>query len=382
MAFSFHAYAATQESNPADLARAMEAFPQDVLPVRIKDIVDIEGVRENILVGYGLVVGLLNTGDNTVSSPFTQESLVAMLERLGVNTRDKMRNLKPKNVAAVMVTAKLPAFARQGSKIDVSVSALGDAKSLNGGVLLVTPLVGADGEIYAVAQGAIATSGFAAAGESGTTVTKNVPTNAMISNGAIVEKEVPYTLGNLSTLRLSLKNPDFTTAKRIADAINTLPIQDTSSLAEALDSTTIQISIPEPYRKNPSLLLTQFETLYVVPDQVARVILDEKDGVIVMGENVRISTVAVSQGNLTIKVSESSQVSQPGAFSGGTTTSTPQSDVDVMESGKRMAVLPAGITLGELVKALNAFGVTPRDMAAILRTIKAAGAMHAELEIR
>ncbi|MBY0264620.1 MAG: flagellar basal body P-ring protein FlgI [Holosporales bacterium] len=360
----------------------MEDFPEDLLPVRIKDIVDFEGVRENMLIGYGLVVGLKNTGDNPSSSPFMRESLVSMLERLGVNTRDKMRLLKTKNVASVMVTAKLHPFAKQGSKIDVSVSAMGDAKSLNGGVLLVTPLVGADSEIYAVAQGAIATSGYDASGSSGTSVTKGVPTNAVISSGAIVEREVAFSLKDMKKMRVSLKNPDFTTARRIADAINTLETSTKKSIAEALDTTSVMITIPPEYQENPSGLISKLERLYVVPDQVARVILDEKEGVIVMGEHVRISTVAIAQGNLTIQISESSQISQPGSFSSGTTEKVEQSDVEVTESGKKMIILPSGVTLGELVKGLNAFGVTPRDMAAILRAIKAAGAMQAELEIR
>jgi flagellar P-ring protein precursor FlgI len=379
---SLGTHQAFSEPTTQDLAKAMEDFPEDLLPVRIKDIVDFEGVRENMLIGYGLVVGLKNTGDNPSSSPFMRESLVSMLERLGVNTRDKMRLLKTKNVAAVMVTAKLHPFAKQGSKIDVSVSAMGDAKSLNGGVLLVTPLVGADSEIYAVAQGAIATSGYDASGSSGTSVTKGVPTNAVISSGAIVEREVAFSLKDMKKMRVSLKNPDFTTARRIADAINTLETSAKKSIAEALDTTSVMITIPPEYQENPSGLISKLERLYVVPDQVARVILDEKEGVIVMGEHVRISTVAIAQGNLTIQISESSQISQPGSFSSGTTEKVQQSDVEVTESGKKMIILPSGVTLGELVKGLNAFGVTPRDMAAILRAIKAAGAMQAELEIR
>jgi flagellar P-ring protein precursor FlgI len=358
----------------------MSFFAKDLLPVRIKDIVYIEGVRENMLLGYGLVVGLLNTGDNPRNSPFTQESLVSMLERLGMSTRDRMNQINAKNVAAVMVTAKLPAFARQGSKIDVSVSAVGDCKSLQGGVLLVTPLLGADGQVYAVGQGSIATSGFNVTGASGTSITKNVPTNAIIANGAIVEKEVPFALKNLSKLHLSLKNPDFTTARRVAEAINTLSPAG-PALAEATDPNTITVRIPDMYRKNPSELIAKIELLYVTPDQVARVVVDEKNGVIVMGDNVRISTVAISQGNLTIKISESPQVSQPNPFGGGETMAVAQSDVDVTETGNKIVILPAGVTLGELVKALNAFGVPPRELSAILMAIKKAGAIHAEFEI-
>ena len=383
---SFLSKATADRSSPGVLSRVMQALPQEILPVRIKDIVDFEGVRENLLIGYGLVVGLSNTGDTTNSSPFTKESLVGMLERMGVNTRDQMASIKSKNVAAVIVTARLPPFSQQGTKIDVTVSAMGDAKSLNGGVLLVTPLLGADGEIYAVAQGSLATSSFSASGQSGTSITKGSPTNAEITNGAIVEREIPFVLRNMNSLRLSLKNPDFTTSSRISAAINgaikDLGAQALGTYSEALDPKTVLVYLSAPYQRNPSLFLSKIETLYVAPDQVARVILDEKDGVIVMGEHVRISTVAVSQGNLTIQVTETPMISQPTAGSFGQTRETNQSEVTVSETGKQMRILSSGATFGDLVRGLNAFGVTPNDLAAILRNIKAAGAMHAELDIR
>ena len=281
---------------------------------RIKDIASFEGVRDNILVGYGLVVGLNGTGDTLTNSPFTQQSLIGMLERLGINVRNS--TMKTANVAAVMVTATLQPFSRAGTRIDVSVSALGDAKSLQGGTLLVTPLVGADGDVYAVSQGTISVSGFVAQGQSAT-VTKNVPTTARIANGAIVEREIGFELASLQSVRVSLRNPDFTTANRVAQAVNSF-LGSTSAVT--LDPSTIAVSVPQKYRDNVPGLLTDIEQLRVVPDQTARVVIDEQSGVIVMGENVRISTVAIAQGNLTIRITEAPQVSQPTPFSTGGTT--------------------------------------------------------------
>lgn len=343
---------------------------------RIKDIVDVEGVRDNMLIGYGLVVGLNGTGDSLNNSPFTEQSLVGMLERMGVNTRGT--NLRTKNVAAVMVTATLPPYAAQGTRIDVTVSAMGDSKSLLGGTLLVTPLLGADGEVYAVGQGPIAVSGFSAQGQ-GASVTRGVPTAGRISSGAIVEREIQFSLAELPVLRLSLRNPDFTTAQRVATAIN---MQLRGNRAQATDPASVLLTVPEARRGDIVGLVTEIEQLRITPDQVARVVVDEKSGVIVMGENVRISTVAIAQGNLTIRVTETPQVSQPGPFSQGQTAVVPRTDIQVDDqSNNRLAVMGSGVTLQELVQSLNALGVGPRDMIAILQSIKAAGALQAEIEV-
>ena len=349
------------------------------LKVRLKDIVSFEGVRENQLVGYGLVVGLKGTGDTLKDSPYALETMISMLERLGVNVRDKGTDMKSKNVAAVMVTASLPAFARHGTSVDVRVSAIGTAKDLLGGTLLVTPLMGADGEVYAVAQGPLVTGGFSADGQSGTSVTKGVPTSARIANGALVEKEIAFEMSMLKSIRLSLRNPDMTTAKRVAQAINA---HTKSSAAQAMDPSTVNLSIPTNEQNQVMNFLTDIEQLLVVPDQVAKVIIDEQNGVIVMGQQVRISSVAVSHGNLTIRITETPQVSQPNPFSNtGTTTTVPRTAIDVNEGGKKMTVLEEGVSLQELVDHLNSLGVAPRDMITILRTIKAAGALQAEIEV-
>jgi flagellar P-ring protein precursor FlgI len=347
---------------------------------RIKDIADFEGVRENLLVGYGLVVGLNGTGDSLDKSPFTQQSLIGMLERLGVNTRDNLSKLDTDNVAAVMVTATLKPFARQGTKLDISVNALGDAKSLQGGTLLVTPLLGADGEVYAVAQGPVAIGGFTATGRA-QTVTKGTPTTGRISNGAIVEREVGFDLAKLETIKITLRNPDLTTARRIAQAINR-SLKDNA--ARPLDPATVQLNVPAGYKGNIVALLTDIEQLPVQPDQVARVVIDEASGVIVMGEKVQISTVAIAQGNLTIRITETPQVSQPGPFStGGTTVVVPRTDIQVDENrDKKLALLKSGVTLQELVNGLNSLGIGPRDLISILQAIKAAGALQAEIEVR
>lgn len=356
---------------------AAVALAQPAAASRIKDIADFEGVRENQLVGYGLVVGLNGTGDDLDSAVFTRESLIGMLDRLGVNARNE--DLDTDNVAAVMVTAALPGFARQGTGLDVNISALGDADSLLGGTLLVTPMVGADGEVYAVAQGPVAIGGFSAQGQAGS-VTKGVPTSGRIANGAIVEREIGFQMAAMHTVKISLRNPDFTTARRIADAVNRFLNQPA---AQPLDPGTVRLLVPESYRNNAVALLTDIEQLPVDPDQIARVVIDEQSGIIVMGENVRISTVAVAQGNLTIRVTETPQVSQPAPFSNtGTTTTVPRTDIEVdEESGNRLAVLPAGISLQELVNSLNALGVGPRDMISILQSIKAAGALQADIEV-
>ena len=343
--------------------------------VRIKDIADVEGVRDNQLVGYGLVVGLNGTGDRLDSAVFTRQSLIGMLERLGVNTRDQEAKLQTKNVAAVMVTSNLPAFARSGSRIDVAVSALGDAKDLTGGTLLVTPLLGADGEVYAVAQGALATGAISALGAAGS-VTRNVPTAARIANGATVEREVPQ-LASRTTLRLGLRNPDLTTARRMADAINRVLGAGT---ARATDQRTVSLALGG---RDPVDVLGRIEDLRVEPDSPAVVVIDEASGTIVMGANVRISTVAIAQGNLTIRVSEAPQVSQPEALSNGRTAVVPRTSIQVDDSGdKRLGILRGGVTLRDLVASLNALGVGPRDMISILQSIKAAGALQADLQVR
>lgn len=344
---------------------------------RIKDIADVEGVRDNVLIGYGLVVGLNGTGDKTDDIAFTKESLIAMLERLGVNTRDG--KLDTKNVAAVMVTGTLPPFARQGTRVDVTVSAMGKATSLQGGSLLVTPLVGADGEVYAVAQGQVAIGGFSATGQ-GASVVKNVPTAGRIASGGIVEREIPFALNSLRDVKLALRNPDFTTARRIAQAINAYV---GSRVANPLDPSTVQLQVPPSYSGTVTDLITDVEQLRVEPDQMARVVIDEHSGIIVIGANVRISEVAIAQGNLTIRVTETPQVSQPAPFSAtGTTTTVPRTDIEVNEDkDRRLAIVNDGVSLQELVDGLNALGVGPRDMIGILQAIKAAGALNAEIEV-
>jgi flagellar P-ring protein precursor FlgI len=344
---------------------------------RIKDIADFEGVRENQLVGYGIVVGLNGTGDDLESAVFTRESLIGMLERLGVNARDE--DLETENVAAVMVTASLPPFARQGAEVDVTISALGDASSLQGGTLLVTPMVGADGEVYAVAQGQVTIGGFSAAGAA-ESVLRGVPTSGRIARGAIVEREVPFDLGALQTVNIALRNPDFTTARRIADAINTQLDRD---VAYPQDSGTVVLNVAMG-GGDPAALLTDIETLPIEPDLPAKVVIDENTGVIVMGDTVRISKVAVAQGNLTIRITETPQVSQPNPFSNtGVTVVVPRTNVEVQEDADRkLAVIDPGVTLEELVAGLNSLGVSPRDMISILQTIKTAGALQAELMVQ
>jgi flagellar P-ring protein precursor FlgI len=344
---------------------------------RIKDIVDFEGVRENLLIGYGLVVGLNGTGDTLSSSIFTRESLVGMLERLGVNARDD--SLKTDNVAAVMVTATLPPFAKQGTRIDLTISAIGDSKSLLGGTLLVTPLVGADGEVYAVAQGPVAVGGVAAQG-AGATLSRGVPTNGRIASGAIIEREIAFDLQALDTIRISLRNPDFTTAKRITQAINAFI---GAPVARSQDSATVSILVPDNYRGQNVALITDIEQLQVTPDMSAKVVIDEQTGIIVMGENVRISTVAIAQGNLTIRITETPQVTQPQPFAEtGETVTVPRTQIEIDEDAeKRLSLLSKSVTLQELVDGLNALGIGPRDMISILQAIKAAGALQAEIEL-
>lgn len=347
---------------------------------RIKDIVAFEGVRDNILVGYGLVVGLNGTGDRLQNNAFTEQSMIGFLERQGVNTQGV--KLGSKNVAAVTITAKLPPFARAGANIDVSISALGDAKSLLGGTLIATSLSGPDGNVYAVAQGPVTVGGFSAAGNSGTNITKGVPTNGFISNGAIIEREIDFKLNDLQRLRLSLRNPDVTTANNLMRSINQ---QLGAGVSKVDDPGTVTVSIPANYKGDVVGMLADIETLTVATDQPARIVVDEATGTIVMGENVRISTVAVAQGNLIVKVEETPQVSQPNPFApiGAATVEVPRTDVTVSEqSGNKMAVLQEGATLKDMVAGLNALGVGPRDLITILQTIKAAGALQADIEAR
>ncbi len=343
---------------------------------RIKDITNVEGVRDNMLIGYGLVVGLNGTGDKLNNAPFTKQSLTAMLERLGVNVRDQ--NLNTGNVAAVMVTSTLPPFTNQGSRIDVNVSTMGDAKSLQGGTLLVTPLMGGDSEVYAVAQGPVTVSGFTASGDAGS-VTQNIPTAGRVPNGAIVEKEIGFDLASMPSVRLGLRNPDFTTARRIAATINQ---NYGAKIAEVENNASVKLT--PAAGKSMVDLVTDVEQLTVQPDEIAKIVIDERSGVIVMGANVRISTVAVAQGNLTVRITETPQVSQPAPFSqSGTTEVVPRTAVDITGQNDKanIAFLPEGVTLQELVSSLNALGVTPRDVITILQAIKAAGAIQAEIQV-
>ncbi len=342
---------------------------------RLKDLADVEGVRENQLIGYGLVVGLNNTGDSLNNSPFTKQSLQAMLERLGVNIRGAQ--LRTGNVAAVMVTANLRAFSTQGTRMDVVVSALGDAKSLQGGTLLVTPLLGADGNVYAVAQGTVAVAGFQAEGDAAKIV-RGVPTVGRISNGALVEREIDFALNRMTTVRLSLRNPDLTTAKRIAGAINDFM---GAPVAELVDRATVAISVPPKYQGNLVSLLTEIEPIVIEPDQPAKVVIDERSGIIVMGRDVRVSTVAVAQGNLTVTITEQPQVSQPNPFTKGRTQVVPRTNIQVQEDGRKFGLVNEGVSLKELVDGLNALGVGPRDLISILQAIKASGAIQAEIEV-
>ena len=343
---------------------------------RIKDIADFEGVRENQLVGYGLVVGLNGTGDNIKSINFAKESLISMLDQLGINARDGQ--LKSKNIAAVMVTASLPPFARQGSRIDVMVSAMGNAKSLQGGTLIATPLSGANGEVYAVAQGQIATGSVSAQGNNAS-VTRGVPTSGRIANGAIIENEIDFALDSLKNIRIALRNPDFTTARRISDAINAMLGQPAS---KALDPATVDLQIPQEYEDKVVDLMTKVEQLQVQPDQLAKVVIDESSGIIVIGKDVKINRLAIAQGNLTIKISEIPMVSQPLPFSNGTTVTQNVTAIDVNEEvNSRLSVLDTGVNLQELVDGLNALGVTPRDLISILQAVKASGALQADIEV-
>jgi flagellar P-ring protein precursor FlgI len=345
---------------------------------RIKDIVEFEGVRENMLVGYGLVVGLNNTGDSLQNAPFTKQAIQSMMERLGVNTHDPAATqlLNTKNIAAVMVTARLPPFAAPGSPIDATVSAMGDAKSLLGGTLVMTQLMAADGQTYAVAQGTVETGAVSASGASGSSITRGVPTAGRIAAGAIVEKETGFDLDQMSELRLTLRNPDFTTARHIAEAINTAY----PGTANAENPTIVALRPPAGH--DMVGFVTDVEDLQIEAEAPAKVVIDEVSGVVVMGADVRITQVAIAQGNLTISVQETPRVSQPAPFSQGTTTVVPQSQISVNEDkGKQLLLVGGAASLSNLVKGLNALGVTPRDMISILQAIKAAGALQADIAV-
>jgi flagellar P-ring protein precursor FlgI len=348
---------------------------QPAAAIRLKDIATFKGVRPNQLIGNGLVVGLNGTGDGT-NVDFNIQELANMLSRMGINvSRDK---IKVKNVATVAVTALLPAFARSGSKIDVQVSSLGDAKSLQGGTLLLTPLKGVDGQVYALAQGPVSVGGFAAGGQAGGGVTKNHPTAGRIANGATVEREIPLDFLDQESFTLSLHEADFTTSQRAVTAINR---GLRGNFALSRDGGTITVKIPPRFKGQVVPLLASLENLEVIPDSVAKVILDEKNGTVVMGANVRLSTVAVAHGNLMVRIKERPRVSQPLPFSEGETTVVPDTSVTTQEGENRLMVLPEGVSIGQVVQALNAIGVTPRDLIAILQAIKAAGALQAELEV-
>ena len=346
-----------------------------VWSARIKDIASLKGVRSNQLIGYGLVVGLNGTGDGS-GTKFTVQSLVNMMEHLGIHALPD--DVKVSNVAAVMVTADLPPFGREGSKLDVLVSSVGDAKSLQGGTLLLTPLRGVDNRIYALAQGPLIVGGFASSGAAGGGVQKNHPTVARIPGGASIEREIPFHFAKMQDLVISLNEPDFTTAMRVTDAINGTLGQ---KLAFPSDAGTIRVHVPGEMRKNMVGMMASLEQININPDSKARIIMDERTGTVVMGQDVRISSVAIAHGNLSVTIKESPQVSQPAPFSQGQTVVTPQSKVNVAEEQKRLIVMPSGTSLGEVVKALNAIGVSPRDLIAVFQAIKAAGALQADLEI-
>jgi flagellar P-ring protein precursor FlgI len=345
----------------------------DTDAARIKELGYINGVRSNQLIGYGLVVGLNGTGDKS-NTLFTFQSLANLLDKMGVKVDP--RSTKVNNVAAVMITADLPPFAKTGNKIDAIISSIGDAKSIEGGVLLLTQLKGADGEVYAIAQGPIVVGGFSVGGV-GATTQKNHPTVGRIVGGVSIEKEIPYDHMKAETVVVSLKTPDFTNARKIVDRIN----EAFSGSAYAKDGGTINITIPDSLKLNPVKFLAMIEGLEIKPDNLAKIVVDEKTGTVVIGENVRISTVAISHGNISVQIKEDQKVSQPLPFSSGTTVATPDTKMNVEEEKGHFMVMEGGISIRELVNALNSIGVSTRDVIIILQTIKAAGALHADLEV-
>lgn len=346
-------------------------------PVRIKDLVEFDGVRGNDLVGYGLVVGLNGTGDGIRNAPFTEEIMSNILERLGVNITGEQ--FRPKNVAAVFVTANLPPFSRTGGRIDITVSAIGDAKSLLGGTLIMTPLNAADGQIYAVGQGTVIAGGISADGDAGSVV-QGVPTAGVIPSGAYVEREVGFDFASLAQIRLALRTPDFTTAIRIEQAINKSFGRVVSRM---LDAGTVELDIKASRQASPAHAISKVENILVNPQRKARVVVDQRSGTIVLGEDVRISRVAVSQGNLTLRIEEQPIVVQPNPFAAGQSLVVPRTRASIEEGkGVGLAEVPDGTSLSEVIAGLNALGVSPRDMIDILKSIKAAGALHAEFVVR
>lgn len=344
---------------------------------RIKDITTVQGLRDNQLIGYGIVIGLQGTGDTMRNSPFTEQSLQAMLDRMGVNVMNA--NLRVRNVAGVAVTAKLPPFATLGSRIDVSIASIGDATSLKGGTLLMTPLMGADGQIYAVGQGSIAVSGFSAQGAA-ESVTQGVPTDARIPNGAIVERQVPGAFNDMNHLVLELSNPDFKTAALVADAVNRFAVASFGQpLAAERDMRSVIVKRPASI--NPARLMAMLGDLPVEPDAPARVVVDQRTGTVVMGANVKISPVALTHGNLTVKVTETPEVSQPLPRSDGVTVVVPRSDVKQEEQQGHLAMVD-GTDLQTLVNGLNRMGLKPSDVISILQAIKTAGALQAEMIVQ
>ena len=348
---------------------------RDAHAARVKDLTSIAGVRDNQLLGYGLVVGLNGTGDGN-NTGFSGQTVSTMLRTMGL-TIDAAK-IRARNAAAVMATATLPPFARAGGHVDVLVSSMGDAKSLQGGTLLLTPLRAPNGQIYAVAQGPVSIGGFAVSGKSGSKVQQNHPTVGQIANGALIEGEVGLQLNGREHIRMLLNNPDFTTSARLADTINT---RLGTEVARAVDSGTIEVQVLEPYRANVAAFVATLENMEVTPDQVAKVVLDERTGTIVIGENVRIATVAIAHGNLTIEIREEPQVSQPAPLSQGKTIVTPKSDVKVKEDKNQVVLFSQAVTIRDLVRDLNNIGVTSRELVAIFQAIKAAGALQAKLEI-
>jgi len=347
--------------------------PVEAGAARLKDIASFSGVRTNDLVGYGLVVGLTGTGDGT-SSTFTMRSMANMLEKMGVEANPD--DLKPKNVAAVMVTAKLPVSAKPGSQLDVTVSSLGDAKSLLGGILLITPMKGLDGRVYAVAQGSLTIGGFAVSGTAAS-AQQNIPTVGIVPNGAVVERGVPFQFNSQDKMTLNLSLRDFGTTMQVVNKINAAMGGD---FAEARDISTIDLRLPEKFRGNMVPLMASLENLDISPDGKAKVVVDEKTGTVVLGQDVRLSKVAVAHGNLQIVITESENVSQPGPFSDGSTVISPQTDLQVVQQNKQL-MLMEGATLQELVDGLNSMGADPRDLISIIRALKAAGSLHAEVEV-
>jgi flagellar P-ring protein precursor FlgI len=342
--------------------------------IRIKELATFEGVRVNQITGYGLVVGLNGTGDKDQTG-FTRQSLSNLLKRMDVSIAPTA--LKVKNVAAVMVTGDLPPFVKPGTKIDILVSSLGDATSLQGGTLLVTSLKGLDDQVYAMAQGPLSVGGFAITGQAAS-VQKNHPTVGRIVQGATVEREVPIRWQGKESISVKLSQPDFTTAARVAEAINeSLP----GSAAKPLDASTVELNIPLNFRENLAVLVAELENLNVDPDYVGKVIIDERTGTVVVGENVKLSTVAVAHGSLSVQIREGIEVTQPGPFTDGQTTETPQTEINVEEGADSLLLIERSTNINDVVKALNAIGVTPRDLIMIFQAIKAAGALHGELEI-